>query len=188
MGHASRKEPHDFDCWWLPGPRPSCTPLVTGGWSEQRGSSPGPRTRWWSCQGWAGGAGAGVTSPDGGPGDIWVGRLETHWGLVIIRGRLCFAPSHWHRKASHCKIYLKRDKIWFCVNLSPYGATRTQLNEQCLHLRPMLWFISLLNDFQEPLTTHWHPTLCWFGFNLETDKTFLFELVNQISWWWAKLQ
>ena len=113
----------------LPGPRPSCRPPVTGGWSEQRGSSPGPRTRWWSCQGWAGGAGVGVTSPDGGPGDIWVGRLATHLGLVIIRGRLCFAPSHWHGKASHCKIYLKRDKIGFCVNLSHYGATRTQPNQ-----------------------------------------------------------
>ena len=82
-----------------------------------------------------------VSRGGGGGGDMMgdSGTSEwTHWGLVIItdvwmktflwiiRGRLCFAPSHRQRKASHCKIYLKRDKIWFCVNLSPYGATRTQ--------------------------------------------------------------
>ena len=159
----------------LPGPLPSCRPPVIGGWSEQRGSSPGPRTRWWSCQGWAGGAGVGVTSPDGGPGDIWVGRLATHLGLVIIRGRLCFAPSHWHGKASHGQIDLKRDKIGFCVNLSHYGATRTQPNNQCLHLRPMLWFISFIEWLSgaahHPLTSY--IVLIWFQFrNWQNSRNF----------------
>ena len=63
---------------------------------------------------------------------------------------------------------------------------------QCLHLRPILWFISFIEWLSgathHPLTSY---ILSWFCFNLETDKNheiFQFELVNQISWWWAKLQ
>ena len=183
---------------WLPGLRPSCRPPVTGGWSAQRGSSPGPRTRWWSCQGSAGGAGAGVT---------WWGTRGHRSGLT--EGLSSSLMSEWKRfselSAAAFALLLHTDRekpviarfIWKEIK---YGFVLichlTGLLEpnqwQCLHLRPILWFISFIEWLSgathHPLTSY---IFSWFCFNLETDKNheiFQFELVNQISWWWAKLQ
>ena len=118
---------------WLPGLRPSCRPPVTGGWSAQRGSSPGPRTRWWSCQGSAGGAGAGVT---------WWGTRGHLSGLT--GGLSSPLMSEWKRfselSAAAFALLLHTDRekpviarfIWkeikygFVLICHLYGATRTQ--------------------------------------------------------------